>query len=195
MIEKSKLRDFFFRTLSFESEAERFRGAGIRVGADQVTFEHSLMDEALADFPHEMRNRALKMARLYASLNCFENSVRDLIREKLETEYKSDWWSKGIPLKIQTHAEQRKQKSLENTWLEGDQENLLSFVDFSHLCQIIIDKWDMFSDLIPSQHWVKQRFDELEQARNYIAHNKFLLPSEFARVEMYINDWRRQVGI
>lgn len=195
MIKPSNLREFFYRSLSFEAEAERFRDAGIRIGADQTTFEHSLMDQALADFPHESRNRALQMARLYASLNCFENSVRDLIQERLEVKHKSDWWKSGVPPKIQTHAEGRKQKSLENTWLEGDQDNLLSFVDFGHLCQIIIDNWDLFSDLIPSQHWLKQRFDELEQARNYIAHNRFLLPSEFARIEMYLNDWRRQVGL
>lgn len=195
MIKPSNLREFFYRSLSFEAEAERFRDAGIRIGADQTTFEHSLMDQALADFPHESRNRALQMARLYASLNCFENSVRDLIQERLEAKHKSDWWKSGVPPKIQTHAESRKQKSLENTWLEGDQDNLLSFADFGHLCQTIIDNWDLFSDLIPSQHWLKQRFDELEQARNYIAHNRFLLPSEFARIEMYLNDWRRQVGL
>ena len=50
-------------------------------------------------------------------------------------------------------------------------------------------KWQFFDDLIPSQHWLKQRMDELENARNFIAHNRMLLPSEFDRIYMYIADW------
>ena len=34
-----------------------------------------------------------------------------------------------------------------------------------------------------------------KQARNYIAHNRLLLPGEFARLEVYVGDWNRQVGL
>ena len=36
---------------------------------------------------------------------------------------------------------------------------------------------------------------ELEQARNFIAHNRSLLPSEFQRIYMYISDWNRVIGL
>jgi hypothetical protein len=42
---------------------------------------------------------------------------------------------------------------------------------------------------------LKQRFDELERARNFIAHNRMLSAAEFARLEMYVGDWNRQVGL
>jgi hypothetical protein len=58
-----------------------------------------------------------------------------------------------------------------------------------------VNKWECFSDLLPSQHWLKQRFDELEKARNFIAHNRSLSSSEFSRIEMYISDWNAQVGV
>ncbi len=38
-------------------------------------------------------------------------------------------------------------------------------------------------------------FDELERARNFIAHNRMLSAAEFARLEMYVGDWNRQVGL
>ena len=58
-----------------------------------------------------------------------------------------------------------------------------------------IENWADFTDLIPSQHWLKQRLEEMEKARNFIAHNRVLLLSEFQCIEMYVNDWNRQVGL
>ena len=60
---------------------------------------------------------------------------------------------------------------------------------------IIIDKWALFESIVPSQHWLKQRMDELEKVRNFIAHNRMLLPSEFQRVYLYIADWNKSVGL
>lgn len=79
-------------------------------------------------------------------------------------------------------------------WLEGAPSSLLHFVDFGHLSDIIVQNWKYFEDLIPSQHWLKQRFDELEKARNFIAHNRYLLDNEFERIDMYVADWNKQVG-
>jgi hypothetical protein len=179
----------------FEAEAERFRNAGIRVGADLREIERSLLDEQLAPFPIQLRNEALAMARLFALLYCFENSVRELIKDRLQETHGADWWAKAIPQKVQKFAEDRQTKAQSDSWLEGQKLELLSFAEFGHLSDIIIANWDEFSDLVPSQHWVKQRMDELEQTRNFIAHHRLLLPTEFARIELYIADWNRMVGL
>jgi hypothetical protein len=118
-----------------------------------------------------------------------------MIKDRLEEKHGLDWWEKSIPRKVRELAENRLQNARSNSWLEGDKTAPLSFVDFGGLADIIINSWDDFSDLVPTQHWVKQRMDELEQARNFIAHNRLLLPSEFNRIEMYISDWNRQVGV
>jgi hypothetical protein len=57
----------------------------------------------------------------------------------------------------------------------------LGFVDFGQLSSIIVEKWSFFGDIVPSQHWLKQRMDELEKMRNFIALNRMLLPNEFQR--------------
>lgn len=187
------LRDFLFRGLMFESEAAVFQGAGIQIGANNAQSEERLLAEVLAPFGVARRNEALEMARLYALLYCFENEVRTLIRETLEEKEGVDWWE-NLPAKVKTHAESRQIAAMKDSWLEGQKRDLLGFVDFGMLASIITEKWEFFS-IIPSQHWLRQRMDELEKARNFIAHNRMLLPTEFQRIYMYISDWNRVIGL
>lgn len=188
------LRDYMFRGLMFESEAGQFQAAGIQVGADQSEAEERLLSEALSAFGVTRRNNALEMARLYAVLHCFENEVRFLIRETLEEKEGANW-AENLPTKVKQHAESRQKSAISDSWLEGEKADILGFVDFGHLSAIILEKWKHFEALIPSQHWLKQRMDELEKTRHFIAHNRMLLPSEFQRIYMYISDWNRVIGL
>jgi hypothetical protein len=188
------VRDFLFRGLMFEAEAERFRLAGIQIGADNTQAEESLLKEALAPFGISRRNNALEMARLFAVLFCFENEIRDFIREALAEKEGPDWIEK-LPPKIKEFAESRREAASKDSWLEGEKEDVLGFVDFGQLAQIIMAKWDYFKDVVPTQHWLKQRMDELEKSRNFIAHNRMLLPTEFQRLYMYVADWNRVIGL
>lgn len=194
MNKKKDIRDFFFRGLMFESEATKFQTAGIQIGASTTQAEEQLLSEALSPFSITRRNSALEMARLYAVLHCFENEIREYIRDVLTENDGVDWWSK-LPPKMKTHAEGRQETALKDSWLEGEKSDLLGFVDFGMLGSIIVEKWTYFSNVIPSQHWLKQRMDELEKVRNFIAHNRTLLPSEYQRVYMYIADWNRVIGL
>jgi hypothetical protein len=179
----------------FEAESEVFRAAGVRVGVDESGAEQRLLEDALAPFALALRNDALRMARLYSIMYCFENSVRDLIRARL-SERDGNWWSSvAVPRKVRDTAEGRLKDAEDNSWLEGESKDVLGFVDFGGLCDLISNNWTEFEDLVPSQHWLKQRFDELERARNFIAHHRMLSKSEFDRIEMYVGDWNRQVGL
>ena len=187
-------RDFLFRGLTFEAEAGEFQAAGIQVGADTGQAEERLLSAAISPFSVGRRNKALEMARLYAVLHCFENEIRFLIREALEDNEGAEWPDK-LPEKIKKVAESRQKAAVEDSWLEGEKSDILGFVDFGDLSTLMIEKWSYFEDIVPSQHWLKQRMDELEKARNFIAHNRMLLPSEFNRMYMYINDWNRVIGL
>ncbi len=194
---RKDVRDWMFRGLLFEAEAEEYRKAGIRVGADAFESEQMLLEEELAPFSLGLRNEARQMSRLYALLYCFENSVRSLIKERLEDLYGADWWEKRVQKSVKKFAESRQEDAIKNSWLEGQRKDPISFVQFGHLADIITSNmnWEKFSDLIPSQHWLRQRMEELEKVRNFIAHNRILQPTEFRRVEMYIQDWNRVVGL
>ena len=67
----------------FEAESEQFRLAGIQIGSYSTEAEENLLREALAPFGVARRNKALEMAGLFAVLFCFENEIRDFIREAL----------------------------------------------------------------------------------------------------------------
>lgn len=190
------LDKWFFRALMFEAGSEKLRSAGIRVGADQTDVEARLMEEVLAPFSMQLRSEAMRMTRVYALVYCFENSVRELIRDRLLERHGADWWnSTAVSKKVREQADSRRDKANGNTWLEGERSDPLQFVEFGGLSDVIVQNWDLFADLIPTQHWLKQRMDELEQARNYIAHNRLLADTEFRRIESYVGDWLRQVGV
>ncbi len=122
-----------FRGLMFEAEAESFRRAGIQIGVNASDAEESLLNEALAPFGVSRRNRALEMARLYAVLFCFENEIRDFIREALFEKEGAEWQEK-LPPKIKEFAESRRDAALKDSWLEGEKSDLLGFVDFGLTC-------------------------------------------------------------
>lgn len=180
----------------FDAEAERFRRAGIRIGLDRAEQEEALLLEALSQFGIQRRNDALEMARLYAVLHAFENEIRHLFKDTLDENADADWWAgDAIPKKVREKAEGRRKTALADSWLEGAKDENLEYVDFGDLSQIIITNWDCFKDIIPSQSWLNQRMVELEKARNFVAHNRMLLPNEFQRIYMYISDWNKTVGI
>jgi hypothetical protein len=163
---------------------------------DLTESESALVQEALAPFGISRRNQALQMARLYAVLFAFENEVRSLIRDTLEEKAGSDWWnSDKVPGKVRQMAESRREQAKKDSWLEGAKEDNLEFVDFGDLANIIVQNWDTFKDVVPGQNWLVQRMSELEKARNFVAHNRMLLESEFDRIYMYISDWNKVVGI
>lgn len=193
---KLKIRDLVFRGLLFESEADGFRRAGIRVGADLGQSEEQLLLEVLSPFGVKRRNDALEMARLYAVLHAFENELRSLIRDTLEETVGVNWWeTDSVPAKIKAMAESRQKTAEKDSWLEGAKGDRVEFVDFGDLAAIIIQNWDHFKDTMPTQDWIRQRMNELEKARNFVAHNRMLLPSEFQRIYMYISDWNKVVGL
>src|ERR1700748_2358093 len=103
----------------FESEAAKFQHAGIRIGADLSYAEEQLLAESLAPFSIARRNQALEMARLYAVLHCFENEIREFIRETLIEKEGIEWWEK-LPPKMKTHAENRQETASKDSWLEGE---------------------------------------------------------------------------
>jgi hypothetical protein len=92
-------------------------------------------------------------------------------------------------------AEGRQASAKKESWLEGQKVEVMSFLEFGHLSDIITNNRADFEDLIPSQYWLKQRLGELEKARNFMAHHRLLSVTEFQRIEMYVADWNRVVGL
>ncbi len=150
-----------------ESEAERFQSAGIQIGASASNSDQHLLAEALAPFSVSRRNNALEMARLYALLHCFENEVRSLIRDTLLEKEGPDWWAK-LSSRVRNHAESRQKTAFKDSWLEGEKEDSLGYVDFGMLATIMVEKWEYFESIIPS-HFC-EIFQRVNRVYNAIDH-------------------------
>jgi len=152
--------------------------------------------EALAPFGVKRRRDSLEMARLYAVLHAFENEVRSLIRDTLDEKVGLNWWdSAAVPSGVRKVADSRIKTAQKDSWLEGAKSDRLEYVEFGDLAAIIFENWEHFKDWMPTQEWIKQRMTELEKARNFVAHNRMLLPSEFQRIYMYVSDWNKVIGL
>lgn len=135
------------------------------------------------------------MAGLYALLYCFENSVRDLVAQRLNDEVGENWWTEKVAPNIQKSAQAVNDKAVGNAWLDGAKGRMIDFTTFGQLVKIIIDNWTHFEYLIPSQAWLNQKMNEMEDVRNFLAHSRMLSNREFDRMVLYIEDWNRQIGL
>lgn len=145
-----------------------------------------------ASFSTRLRDRAERMTYVYSLFYCFENVVRLLVSERLQERKGADWWL-SVPAKVQERVEKRKADVAHNAWHQATFGANIDHTLFGDLASIIVDEWQDFEDLFPSQNWVKQRLDELERSRNVIAHGNMLADSEIERIEQYLDDWLRQV--
>jgi hypothetical protein len=134
------------------------------------------------------------MASVYIAFFCLENAVRDLIQERLSERIGVGWWNEGVPDKVQKHVQQLQDKESKFKYHAQRSATLIGYTTFGNLCQIIIHKWNDFSDLFPDQHWINSRFTDLEMSRNIIMHTGVLPEIEIERIESIARDWIRQVG-
>jgi hypothetical protein len=186
-------------------QAFLFRAASINDRLDQLAEEGQLATPDLpaspsestpiSDFSFAIQLEAKRMARVYELLFCFENSVRELIEDRLKEAYSVEtWWTDGVPEQIQKKALKMKLREKQAPWHGPRGGTLLAFVDFPVLAQIITERWEHFEDLLGKAEWVASLFDEMNQSRRAIAHTGVLSPFDVERMELRVRDWLRIVG-
>lgn len=189
-----ELRVFLYRGNALEHDLQQFQDAGFNVGAIAYSIDSTLIDEALAPFSVQLRDRAAYMSKIYSAFYCFENLLRQYVKESIQTSRDGDWKSE-LSGKIVKKIEDRKNKAVKGSWLVASVGEDIDYADFGDLKDIIISNWESFADIIPSQHWLSMRMDELESARNFTAHHRTITPSEAARIYMYIRDFTNVLGL
>jgi hypothetical protein len=123
-----------------------------------------------------------------------ENSVRELVSDRLSEAAGPDWWEAAAPAPVKKKVEDRQDKEGRNRWHVSRGAQPIFYTDFGDLKSLIQSNWESFEDLFPDQSWIAARLDELEASRNIIAHNNLLDEREIGRVHLYLQDWARQVG-
>lgn len=187
------MQAFLFRAATTNNRIEEMVSEGRLV--EQPNLEPPGHPGPLDDFSFAIRVQAQRMARVYELLFCFENSVRELIEDRLKEKFSvEDWWEKGLPDDICKEAQRLKERERKTPWHGPRGGTLLAFVDFPVLARIITERWEHFEDLLGRAEWVTNLFDEMNQSRRAVAHTGVLSQHDIERMELRVRDWLRVVG-
>lgn len=190
---ESSLREWLFAGLTVESALNDLESDGIAVRAptDPRALQRVM---PLEDFPAELRASAMKALPAYLAFFVFENSVREVVSERLSERRGPEWWEQSAASGLKSKVEKRQESEGKDRWHMRRGATEIFYTDFGDLASLIRNNWEEFEDLFPDINWVVSRFDELEKSRNIVAHNNLLEPHEVSRITLYLRDWIRQVG-
>lgn len=192
MNNSDQLKQFIFNGLLLRDSFERLESQGISVNSGKNLIPVERIDEE--DFSPRVIHDANLMSSIYIVFYCLENSVRQLITDRLAETHGVDWWEKCVPTKIKESVKKIKDQEEKNRYHTQRSTAAIGYTMFGNLAQIITNRWDDFSDLFPTQAWISSRFTDLEMSRNIIMHTGVLPQIEVERIESICRDWIRQVG-
>jgi hypothetical protein len=193
MVNADGIQAFLFRAATANGRVEEMveRGELLEPMASAAVAVPSPID----DFSFAIRLEARRMAAVYQLLFCFENSVRELIEDRLKEAYTVEtWWTDGVPEHVRANAEKLKAKEKRTPWHGPRGGTMLAFVDFPVLATIVIEAWEHFEDLLGKPEWVTNLFDEMNQSRRAVAHTGVVTQYDVERMELRVKDWLRAVG-
>lgn len=193
MTDRDQIRSWLFRIVTTDAALDRLEndGLAVRPSEDPRAVQRVL---SLEDFSPEVRRSAMRALPAYLGFFCLENAVRELVSERLSENHGADWWQDCATTAIQNKVEKRREQEGQNRWHVRRGEQEIYFTDFGDLRLLIQNNWEDFEDLFPDQNWVTTRLEEMEASRNIIAHSNTLDEREIERIQLYMEDWVRQVG-
>lgn len=143
-------------------------------------------------FAERIRTEASRMAQNYVIFYCLENSIREIISQRLEEERGPDWWTTAVPDVVKRNAE-KNQKKERASGVTPRSTELIDFINFGELGEIIKTNWDIFGDMFRDVQAVQKVLATLNTLRAPIAHCKPLAEDEELRLDLGLRDWFRQM--
>jgi CRISPR/Cas system CSM-associated protein Csm3 (group 7 of RAMP superfamily) len=135
---------------------------------------------------------AEKMAKVYAAMYVFENSLRDIIEGVLRREFGDDWWTKGVSSKIQPTYAERKAVEANDPWHGKRGNRPIDYLDLPQLVKIIKPKWPLFERIFPSQAWIESLVNhDMNVSRRPVAHMNPLSDDDIKNVENALRKYER----
>lgn len=187
------LRQFVFNGLLLYDSLETLeKQKGISVFESGDLTQVSRVVEA--DFSPVVWNNAINMSSVYQAIFCIENTLRNFIVERMAERHGLNWWIDKVPSNIKKAVDKLKKEEQKNKFFSSRSDSEIGYTMLGNLGQIIINNWDDFSDIIPSQAWLTSRMDDLEMARNIVMHTGVLPQIEIDRIASIVRDLLRQIG-
>ncbi len=138
---------------------------------------------------------ARKMADLYVTLFCLENSIRRHVEDVLAKALGTTWWDTAASASMKRKEQDRRNNEQQNKWIPSRSTlGPLYALDWSDLVTLMRKYENLFKDTISDINFL-HRFSDLGNVRNVIAHNGVIDdPMQFKRIELAFHDWSKQIG-
>ncbi len=186
-------RLFGLNNLLIESEVRRIEvDFGVDLG-HRVDLAENRDNEYYPQFVERLRNEAAEMSRHYAVFYCLENSIRELIAQRLEEVHGAGWWDLAVPQVVRDNAAKNMKKELQSGVTMRSTE-LIDYSNFGELGEMIKANWDIFGDMFRDSKAVERVLANLNTLRGPIAHCKPLAEDEVLRLNLALRDWFRQMS-
>lgn len=186
------IRLFGLNNLAIEAEIRRLETA------IDVDFGHRRKDRDADEqvyypqFSERLREEAAQMSSHYAIFYCLENSIRNVIVERLK-EDSPDWWNEKVPEIVRKNAQANKNRET-STAITPRSSELIDYTNFGELGEIIKANGDVFGDMFRDLRAVERVLANLNTLRAPIAHCKALADDEVVRLHLSLRDWFRQMS-
>ena len=183
---------FGLNNLTIESDVRQIeRKYGINLGHKKDQ-EQGIDQTYYPQFTERLRVEASRMSTNYAIFYCLENSIREIIIQRLEEEHGTSWWNAAVPKAVRDNAEKNRKKELSSGVTPRSTE-LIDFTNFGELGEIIKANWQIFGDMFCDVQAVEKVLATLNTLRAPIAHCKALAEDEELRLHLGLRDWFRQM--
>lgn len=186
------LKLFCLNNLSIEShirQIEREHDIDLGHKDDQ---EHEIDQTYYPQFTERLRVEASRMSKNYEIFYCLENSIREILTQRLEEQHGADWWNLAVPEGVRKNAEGSRKREISSGVTPRSTE-LIDFTNFGELGEIIKANWDIFGDMFRDVRAVEKILATLNTLRAPIAHCKSLADDEELRLHLGLRDWFRQM--
>ena len=146
--------------------------------------------------PPNLANQANRMANVYPDIYVLENILRYVVMAVLEEKHGKQWWTEPnvVSNKIKVSVEERKQLELSNRWVSKRGVHEIFYTNFNDLSKIIHSNPNCFKQVFADLP-IEAEIKKLEKSRNIIAHNNPLPEKEVKRIEICLDDLKKQLQI
>lgn len=186
------LRLFALNNLAIEADLRRVANEH-KIDIGRRTEQAAEVEQAYyPQFSEKLRAEAASMATHYAIFYCLENSIRELIVERLEEVHGAEWWDKAVPEVVRQNCHKNQQKE-QQAGITPRSPDLIDYSNFGELGEIIKANWNIFGDMFRDVRALERVLSNLNTLRAPIAHCKALAEDEVTRLHLGLRDWFRQM--
>jgi hypothetical protein len=184
----NRLKLFGMDNLTLEKDLLKLEKSGINVGRGQFLKSEEVVDTDL--FESEILTRGRKMADFYVLYYAIENTIRELISDRMTEKHGATWWTTKVPENVKKEVKERQERE-KDTPMAIRSNDPLSYSTFGELIVILDANWIDFADTIRSQKAMQKILSELNSLRGVVAHSSDLSDDDIDRLKLLIRDWLR----